>query len=73
MTSPATVALLARRVTARMTKTNRKVRMTSARNPPPAFAPIIDEVPKPSADQEAHGDRRIDVAAGDGPDGIDQR
>jgi hypothetical protein len=49
MTSPATVALLARLVTARMTNTNRKVRITSARNAPPAFAPIMDEAPKPSA------------------------
>jgi hypothetical protein len=49
ITSPATAALLTRRVTVRITNTNKKVRMTSAMKAAPAFAPIIDEAPKPLA------------------------
>ena len=44
-TSPATVALLARHVTVRMTKTKMKVRITSATMAPTALAPIIGDLP----------------------------
>ncbi len=45
ITSPATVALLARHVTVGMTRTKLKVMITSATMAPAALAPIIEDLP----------------------------